>query len=713
MSSSSRRRSRQQHGRGFRFVIGTITALLAIMALGTAVASALVGNWIKDVPDYTDIDIYSESQITRIYASDGTTLLAELYLEDREPVDSASISDYVKSATVAVEDERFYEHDGVDVTGVIRAMLVNLASGGTEEGASTITMQLVRNTLLIDQMNDITLERKVKEAYLALEVEQIYSKDEILTMYLNTVNYGDGAYGIEAAANHYFNKSASDLTLAEAALLAGIPQSPTYNNPKNYPDTALARRNVVLDRMLSNGMITQEEYDEAASSPLGLDPEPENSSDGIYLYPYFTSWVRQLPLEDYSSEVVYSGGLTVYTTLDVDKQEAAEAACNDKLATMEDDVEASLTSIDPDNGYVVALVGGRDYYADQFNLATQAERQAGSCFKVFTLVAAIEEGISPQTRISCSSPVTIDGWEVENYGGASYSARTIQQATQISSNTAFARLISEIGADKVVDVAERMGITSSLEAVPSITLGTQGVNTLQMASAFATLASGGVYHEPKFITQIISREGDVVYDASEDLEGEQVLTPEVAHATTEVLESVVTSGTATSAQLSNQVSAGKTGTSQNYRDSMYCGYTPQLSTSVWIGSREERAISDNMGGSNCCPVWKQYMTAALAGVEEEDFPDADDPPYTDDTFDDLLSSSDSNSSSSEGSGTYGTDTGTGTTDTDDVSTDEGVVEDGSDATSSEDTSGSDSSASGDSGSESGELGTLSASPPDT
>ena len=312
-------------------------------------------------------------------------------------------------------------------------------------------------------------------------------------MYLNTINYGDGAYGIESAANHYFSKSAKDLTLAESALLAAIPQSPTNNNPKNNPDRAKERRNLVLDRMLSNGYITQEEHDEAQASDLDLNPAAtDEHNDGIYQFPYYTSWIRKLLLDEYSSEEVYSGGLTVYTSLDVSKQQAAESACNEKLDSLDDDVDIALSSIDPSNGYVVALVGGRDYYEDQFNLATQASRQAGSCFKMFTLVAAIEAGISPSTYISCSSPVTIGNWTVENYGGTSQGTKTIQGATQVSSNTGYARLIDVVGADKVVEVAKRMGITSELEAVPFITLGSQGVNTLQMASAYATLASGGV-----------------------------------------------------------------------------------------------------------------------------------------------------------------------------------------------------------------------------
>ena len=628
MSSRARKRGRQKKSLAFHIGTGIVAAVLAILSIGVVAGYGLVSSWLTDLPDYTAVDAFNMPQKTRIYAADGQTLLAELFLEDREPVTIDQVCDDLKNATVATEDERFYEHEGVDVAGILRALVVNFTSGGTREGASTITQQFVRNTLLIDEMSDISVKRKVREAYIALQIEKIYNKDEILMMYLNTINYGDGAYGVESAARHYYSKHASELTLDEAALIAGIPQSPTNNNPKTNPENALARRNLVLDRMLSNGYINQEQHDAAQAMPLTLVPSEQNlHEDGIYAYPYFTTWVRKLLLEDYSTDQVFKGGMTVYTTLDVAKQQAAEDAAAAKLRWMDDDVEVSITSIDPDTGYVVALVGGRDYYQDQFNLATQAQRQAGSCFKMFTLVAAIEHGISPSTLVNCASPITFDDWRVENYGGATYGTMTIQSATQISSNTAYARLIHLLGPEAAVDVATRMGVRSPLEAVPSITLGSQGVNTLDMASAYGTLATGGIYHAPKFITKIVASDGTVLYDAATDMEGVQAISPETAHAAVEVLKTVVTGGTATSAQLYGQVSAGKTGTSQNYRDSMYCGITPQLSTAVWIGSRSDRPVPDNMGGSNCCPVWRNYMSAALEGMPYENFPTAPDPTY--------------------------------------------------------------------------------------
>ena len=641
MPSRARRRQRQKKSLAFGLVLGFTAAIFAVLAIAVTTGYGMVMSWLQDLPDYTSAEAYTMSQKTRVYANDGETLLAEFYIEDRDPVSSDEVSQAIKDATVATEDERFYEHKGVDPAGIARALFVN-ATGGRVEGASTITQQFVRNTLLADEMQDRTLKRKVREAYLALQVEKQYSKDEILMMYLNTINYGDGAYGIESAAQHYFSKSAKDITKEEAAVLAAIPQSPTNNNPKTNPDHALERRDLVLRRMLSNGFITQEEYDEYVAAPLELDPmdDEDDRQDGIYKYPYFTSWVRTVLLDGegdfaFTSDEVYKGGLTIYTTLDPHCQDAAEAACDAKLEWMDEDVEVSLTSIDPDTGYVVALVGGRDYDEDQFNLATQARRASGSCFKMFTLTDAIEHGISPETTIDCSSPVKIGNWRVENYGNSQMGNMSIQQATQVSSNTAYARLCTKLGPQTVVDVAHRMGITVDLNPVPSITLGSEGVNTLEMASAYGTLATGGIHHPYKFITKIEDKAGNVIYDAEEDLDGERALTPEVSYAVTRVLMSVVTGGTATSAQLYGQVSAGKTGTSNDYRDSMYCGYTPQLSTSVWIGSRNNRPIADNMGGSNCCPVWRNYMSVALEDMPYEEFPVAGDPPYDPDAGDDL------------------------------------------------------------------------------
>lgn len=624
MSSRATRIKRTKKTRSPMFVI--LAVVLSCFGLLVAGVIGLVqesDSWLSDLPDYSDITDFNIAGPTKIYASDGTTMLAELYLEYRIPIDSSQVSSYVFKATVDTEDVRFYEHNGIDLQGIGRALLVNLGSGGTSEGASTITQQLVRNTLLLDEMTDKTLKRKVREAYLATEIEKIYSKDEILMMYLNSVNYGDGVYGIQAASRHYFSKDASELTLSESAMLAGIPQSPTRLNPVNNYDAAISRRDTVLDRMFSNGDITQQECNDAKAETITLNLEDAPSS-GVIQEPYFVDYVKSFLSESYSSKEIFKGGLSVYTTLDMTKQKAAEDACAQALSGQSSDVEVALASVDPDTGYIVAMYGGHDYNADQFNLATQASRQCGSSFKTFTLTAAVEQGISPDDTYSGKSPMQItSSWTVKNDNNESYGNVTLAQATRLSLNTVYAQVIHQIGADKVIDVAHRMGIESDLESVESVTLGTQGVNPLEMASAYGTLATGGIHHDTVCVTKILDSSGKTIY--TDPQTSTRALSEDTAKTVTDVLKTDITNGTASLAQLSTrQEAAGKTGTTQNYRDGYFVGYTPQLSTSIWIGTRQEREITYNgsslYGGSDCCPVWKNYTDAALSGSKIEYFP---------------------------------------------------------------------------------------------
>jgi 1A family penicillin-binding protein len=620
----NRRKMREKRNHGAIWTLLVSVLIVAVIGFGAVQGvKGIINSWLEDLPSVENSDAFNYAQKTRVYAGDHTTLLAEFYVENRDPVTIDQVSPYVLQGTIATEDVRYYEHNGVDPQGIMRALFVNL-QGGELEGASTITQQFVRYTILSEEATEISVERKVREIQLAIDLEKIYSKDEILMMYLNTINYGDGCYGIEAAAKNYFQVHANELSIAQAATLVGIPQSPTYLNPKTNPEACLERRNLVLDRMVTNGVITQEEYDAAVIEPLNLNPAPEGAADGIYAYPYFTSYVRQLLLDQYSSADVFKGGLTVYTTIDPNIQNMAETAAREQYDNMADDLEVSLTAVDPSNGYVKAMVGGKDYASDQFNLATQGLRHAGSSFKTFTLISAIENGIDPKTRIDCSSPVTIDGWRVENYGGASYGVRTIQNATAISSNTGYARLIDYLGAQSAYEVARKMGITSSdLQPLPSATLGAVGVSTLEMAGAYSVLASGGEQRDPVAITQIIAADQSVLFEHVDA--PERVLTPEVSYATTQVLKTVFTEGTATAAALSSgQPQAGKTGTSENWRDSWLCAYTPYLSTAVWIGARQERSMPESL---DCSYAWKNFMTMYHADLPIKDFDKKDAPPY--------------------------------------------------------------------------------------
>lgn len=659
-SSKNRKGTRKKHP-FYGFLI--FLAVVGIIIGGGAISlTVLMNTWLKDLPDYSSVDSFNIALPTTVYASDGTTELARFELENRDPVDISEISQYVIDATVATEDERFYEHNGVDPTGIIRAFVNNI-TGGEIEGASTITQQFVRNTVLSDEMNDISLKRKVREAYIAIQIEKMYTKDEILELYLNTINYGGGAYGIEAASQHYFSKHASELTLAEAATLVGIPQSPTYNDPTVYPENALSRRNVVLERMLNNGYITQEEYNSAVAEPLVLNVE-EEPEDGILAYPYFTSYVRDLLYNqyDFSEADVLKGGMTVITTLDVDLQEKAENACQEKRDSMSGNMEVAMAVVDPDNGNIKAIVGGSDYSSSQVNLATGTGgggRPCGSSFKAYTLVTAIKQGINPNTTyVDCSSPATVDGYTLENYGNTNYGTRTIASAFAVSSNTGFVRLISAVGVEETAQTAYDLGVTTDLnadEAGAALTLGTQNITPLDLANSYATIANGGTRHTACAIETITDRDGNIIVDERDETQrATRVISSEVAYAATRVMEGVITSGTGTAANLANgQVVAGKTGTSEDYKDITFVGFTPQYSVAIWIGDPTNETSVPTGTAADC---FKWFMDDALAGTETEDFPTANEPSYT--TYSNskyhIYSSYTSSSSSSSSSSAQGT-----------------------------------------------------------
>ncbi|MCH4053512.1 MAG: PBP1A family penicillin-binding protein [Atopobiaceae bacterium] len=631
MGIRKRRARKQASTHAVRNFFVGLLGILALMGVALAISLySLVGEWLQDLPDYTSADAYLAAEPTVVYDSQGNEI-GSFYLENRQSVDLDAISGYVKEGTVDTEDVRFYKHNGVDPQGIVRAIYSNLTGGA--EGASTITQQLVRNTILSDERYDQTLKRKVREAYIAIQMEKTYTKDQILNMYLNTIYYGNGAYGIQVASITYFNKNASDLTLAEAALLVGLPQSPSYYDPFTNPDAAVARRNTVLDRMLTAGDITQEEHDAAVAEPLQLnagDPTVDNSST----YPYWNDYIKQLLEEDFSSDTIYQGGLKVYTTIDPTCQQAAEEAVSEQLAAIGDDqLQQALVAINPSNGYILAMVGGRDYNTSQYNLATQAQRQPGSSFKAFTLTAAIQEGMSPDVLIDCNSPKQVTStWRVQNHGNSSYGTISLARATELSSNTGYAQVAVEIGADKIVSAAQSLGIDVSLPSYPSITLGTVGVPVIQMAEAYATLAAGGLHRDPCAITKIEDRNGNVVYEHQDN--PTRAVSTSVAYAVTQVLEGVCTNGTASvvsSNKTFDQPVAGKTGTTEDARDLWFVGYTPQVAVAVWTGYIQEAKIyiygSEGTPARSSVMTFTRYLNKTLTGVARAEFEEAEAPDY--------------------------------------------------------------------------------------
>ncbi len=630
--------------RGYTRLVGRPSpsrALAVSLALLALTSCRLVADLDKEMLDAQPLALTST-----IYDANGrliTTLHAE---EDRELIPLSRIPEVVQDAVVAIEDQRFWSHRGVDLKAIIRAAYVNATTGRIEEGGSTITQQYVKNRLLSPEQ---TLTRKVREAALAWQLEQDLSKEEILGRYMNTVYFGQGAYGIQRAAETFFSKPAAQLTLREAALLAGLIAGPVRWDPIDRPEQALARRNHVLDRMLTLGMITLSQWEEATSVPLGLKPTLGSER---YPAPYFVDYVKHQLLSNprwgstYTQRYnfLFKGGLKIHTTIDLRMQRAAEGAVNGIL-TQPSDPYGALTAIDPRNGQIKAMVGGRDYWAprreDRYakvNLATGGStgRQAGSSFKPFALVAALENGILPTKTYSAPSSIVLDEppcgspevpWNVQNYEGSSYGgAITVEQGLISSVNVVYAQIIRDVHPERVVEVAHRMGIRSPLRPYCSSVLGSNEVNTMEMASAFGTLATGGRYVRPTAILRIEDPEGDVLFEANP--RPKQVLNSWVAWQATEIMRKVILYGTGTAANI-GRPAAGKTGTAQEWRDAWFAGFIPQLSGAVWVGFPQGQIsmvyptvrISRVTGGSFPAQIWHAFMSAVTERMPFRDFRD--------------------------------------------------------------------------------------------
>ena len=538
--------------------------LFGICVLAAISVFNVANGWLRDLPDYRDANAYSAPEPTQVYDARGN-VIASFYLQNRRSVKLSDISEQLRQATVDTEDARFYEHDGIDVQSIVRAIVYSATGHGG--GASTITQQLVRNTVLSDEQFEHSLKRKVREAYIALQIEKTFTKDQILEMYLNTIYYGHDAYGIEAASVTYFDKHAYELTLPEAALLAGLPQSPSYYDPFSNPESAKARRDIVLGRMVAMGDLTQEEADAAMATEVELH-NGSLGNDPVGTYPFITDYVRSELLKNYDMSTIFQGGLRVYTTIDPEQQRAAEEAVAVVMDGIgDDDLDATIVAVDPDNGHLLAMVGGRDYDKSQFNLATQAKRQVGSSFKTFTLATALDEGVDPQVILDCSSTYEVDdNWTVHNVDNINMGNISLAKATEQSSNTGFVQVEEEIGIEPIQEVAMALGIPKAdLPDNLTMTLGTGGIPAILMANAYAGIASGGTHHPLVVITCIENGNGTALYVADE--EGTQALSPEVACATTKVLEGVVTNGTADVVAdmtygIVDQPIAGKTGTTE-------------------------------------------------------------------------------------------------------------------------------------------------------
>jgi penicillin-binding protein 1A len=573
-----------------------------------------------------------------VYAGDGHTILAVLRgSQSRVLVPSDQISAWMKQAIVATEDKRFYEHRGIDIRGMARAFWADVRKKSAVQGGSTITQQFIKNQLTGSQRS---ITRKLKEATLAWQLEQKWSKDQILTAYLNTIYFGNGAYGVERAARTYFGHSASKLTAWEAALLAGIPADPSLYDPVAHPRNALARRTTVLRLMLQQNVIPLKDYRRYTRKPMPKPQDVHLSGVMGQNAPYFGEYVKQQLIHNLGAKQVFGGGYRVYTTIDLRLQKLAAEAIR-KWLPSPDGPQAALVTINPSTGAVLAMVGGANFHQSQFNLAVQGERQPGSAFKPFVLATALKQGIAPQTTFT-SKPISIflgdRYWNVNNYEGEYLGPIDLTKAISASDNAVFAQLTRVVGPKSVVTTAHQLGITGHLDGVFSIGLGTQIVNPLEMARAYGTFANGGYRvdgsafgDEPLAVTRIDDVNGKQVY-VNKPVK-KQVLSPALDALLTQMLQGVVTSGTGTAAALPDRPVAGKTGTTENFGDAWFVGYTPQLVTAVWVGYPNElkpmlteyhgRSVA---GGTFPAQIWKTFMESALTTMKSapEGFPT---PPY--------------------------------------------------------------------------------------
>lgn len=528
------------------------------------------------------------------------------------PLKLDDMPSHLPNAVLAIEDERFFEHEGVDNRAILRALVSNARSGGRSQGGSTLTQQLVKLMILTPEK---TYRRKFQEALLARDMESVLSKPEILELYINRVSLGPQIFGAEAGSQIYFGKSARDLTLSEAAMMAGLAQAPSRFNPRRHYERALTRSHLVLRRMRANLYITQTEYDSAIASPPEIVEEPNLGVDEDtlgYAFDYITQQAR-----DYAG--LNNPDLVVTTTLDADYMRAAGTSLNDALDASGKGRKVSqgaVITLDNKTGGIRVMLGGRNYRESKFNRTTQAQRQPGSSFKTFVYAAALEDGFTPGT-VRVDQPTNINGWQPKNYTLRFRGPMTLREALKLSINTVAAKVGAEVGPDRIAETARRFGIQSELRPTLSLSLGVSEVNLLELTNAYSVFPNEGVRRRPYIIQRIENTSGELIYTKRED-EGARVYPIPYAQQMTAMLQETVESGTAHGARLLPRLVGGKTGTSQDYRDAWFLGFTNQMTTGVWMGNDNNSAMNEVTGGLLPVDVWKSLMLAAHDDLPEED-----------------------------------------------------------------------------------------------
>ncbi|HQM46806.1 MAG TPA: PBP1A family penicillin-binding protein [Smithellaceae bacterium] len=605
-------------------ILKILAFFVVLIALAAGAATYAFNELTRDLPGIDALKDYRPSIASRVY-DENDELIDEFFLEDRKLVNISDVPKIAQYAFVAAEDSRFYQHQGVDFRSIFRAFFKNVEAGKIVQGGSTITQQVAKLMYLTPERKYI---RKFKEAILSYRIDRYLTKDEILNLYLNQIYLGHGAYGIEAASLGYFGKSAKELTLPEAAMLAGLPKAPTTYSPFQYLDRAKQRQIYVLTRMKEEGFISAEQMTQAIEAPVKLRPvKPKDK-----VAAYFVEHVRRYVQEKYGSDVLYREGLAIYTTINLSAQKAAREALLKGLSEMEERdkykkglIQGALYCMDIKTGAIRALVGGRDFNKSEFNRAIQSRRQPGSAFKPLIYTAAFDKGMNPSTQVvdsplALEDPSQEDGfWRPKNFDGKFLGPITIRTALVQSRNVVTVKILQDIGIDYAISYIINMGIESPLSRNLSVALGSSGVTLQELVRAYGVLGNGGKKVQPFFIRKIVDRTGNVFEETR--VEAEQVIDPRIAFMTTYVMQDVVESGTGRRVKSIGRPVAGKTGTTNDTRDAWFVGFTPSLITGVWIGFDQEKNMGrQEVGGRAAAPVWLYFMEKVLKDKPVESFP---------------------------------------------------------------------------------------------
>jgi penicillin-binding protein 1A len=611
------------------FITVTMISITALMVFG--VASYFY--FTHDLPSIETLKNYKPSTITKIFSEEGE-IIGEFFYEKREVVSLDRVPNHLIQAFVAGEDSRFFQHKGLDYLAILRALYRNIFSGEIVQGGSTITQQVVKSLLLSPEKK---FARKIREAILAYRIEKYLTKEEILFLYLNQIYLGHGAYGISAAAENYFGKTIEELNPAESALLAGLPQAPSKTSPYQHPQQAKKRQLYILNRMAEEGFISSSEAIKIAKTPYVIRNKETPSIEKAF---HFVEYIRRYIEEKYGKDALYKNGLQVFSTIDLQFQKTAQEAVELGLKEIEKrekypsadtplTPEGALVCFDLETGYVKAIVGGRDFKKSQFNRAIQARRQTGSAFKPIIYASALDKGYTP-TSIIIDAPIIFEWgnqkWKPKNFGGKFLGPTTLRNALTHSVNVVTVKIAQDLGVDYIRDYAKKLGITSPLHHDLSMALGSSSISLFELTKAYAVFANQGGSFRPLFIKRILDRDGNLIEENLpsfyfEDSErGEPVVTPQTAFLITYLMQGVIQHGTGWRARSLGRPVAGKTGTTDQFMDAWFIGYTPDLITGVWVGFDEERSLGENETGARAAsPIWVEYMSKILKDKPQKDF----------------------------------------------------------------------------------------------